>query len=107
MGEIDEAGSAYESVTGGPRLQRSVIAVRSCHGLALHPTQKPVGIISPLIEYSCPPGGLVLDPFCGSGSALEAAAISGRRAIGIEADERYCEIAANRLSSTLTFGGAA
>jgi site-specific DNA-methyltransferase (adenine-specific) len=65
---------------------------------ALHPTEKPLGILAPLIAYSCPPGGAVLDPFAGSGSTLEAARASGRHAIGIEADERYCEVAARRLS---------
>jgi site-specific DNA-methyltransferase (adenine-specific) len=90
--------STYTSVDGGPRLMRSVLQVRSCHGEAVHPTQKPLGILSPLIRYSCPPGGLVLDPFCGSGSALEAARLSGCRAIGIEVDEEFCEVAARRLA---------
>jgi site-specific DNA-methyltransferase (adenine-specific) len=90
--------SSYASVEGGPRLQRSVIEVRSCHGRAVHPTQKPEGILTPLIEYSCPPGGIVLDPFAGSGSTLVAARMTGRRAIGIEAKERYLELAAERLA---------
>ena len=75
----------------------SAIYVPSCHGYAQHPTQKPLGILSPLITYSCPPGGLVLDPFMGSGSTLVAAKQLGRRAVGIEAREDYCEIAAGRL----------
>lgn len=96
MGEIGQG--AYASQDGGPRLMRSVIEVRSMHGRAIHPTEKPVGILDPLIRYSCPPGGLVLDPFAGSGSTLDAARQCGRRAIGIEADERYAEAAAKRLS---------
>lgn len=95
-----EAGS-YTSEDGGPRLMRSVLQVRSEHGRALHPTQKPLGILTPLIQYSAPPGGLILDPFMGSGSTLRAAKDCGRRAIGIEADERYCEIAVQRLGQEL------
>jgi site-specific DNA-methyltransferase (adenine-specific) len=54
----------------------------------LHPTQKPAEVLAPLIAYGCPPGGSVLDPFAGSGSTLAAARASGRRAVGIEVDER-------------------
>jgi site-specific DNA-methyltransferase (adenine-specific) len=93
-----EIGSAnYVSQDGGPRLMRSVLQVRSCHGSAEHPTQKPIGILRPLIEYSCPADGGVLDPFMGSGTTLRAAKDLGRKAIGIEIEERYAEIAARRM----------
>lgn len=97
---------AYLSHDGGPRLMRSVLAVRSMHGRTIHPTEKPVGILTPLIEYTCPLGGLVLDPFAGSGSTAVAARLTGRRAVLIEADERYCEAIARRLSqAVLPIGG--
>lgn len=96
MGDI-ERGS-YTTEDGGPRLTRSVLSVRSMHGRAIHPTEKPVGLLDPLVRYGSPPGGLVLDPFAGSGSTAVAARLSGRRAVLIEADERYCEAIAARLA---------
>ncbi|OHV46664.1 hypothetical protein BBK14_01740 [Parafrankia soli] len=83
----------------GTRLVHSVIPAKNLRGRALHPTEKPREILAPLIRYSCPPGRVVLDPFAGSGSTLLVAAELGRRAIGIERDERYAEIAARRLST--------
>lgn len=96
MGEI--AGSRYTSVDGGDLMARSVMRVRSEHGRAVHPTQKPLGIVTPLIEYSVPVGGLVFDPFAGSGTTLLSARLSGRRAVGVEAKEKYAEAAARRLA---------
>lgn len=70
-----------------------------------HPSPKPIGLMQNLIEVVSAPGELVVDPFMGAGSTLRAAANLGRRAIGIEIEERYCEIAAKRLQqSVLTFG---
>ena len=90
----------------GTRVQESVIDVRSMHRRAVHPTEKPIGIVDPLIRYGCPPGGSVLDLFAGSGTTLVAAKAAGRNAVGVEADEKYCEIAARRLSQeVLDFGG--
>ena len=83
----------------GTRLARSVIEAAAVRYQRRHPTEKPLEILDPLIRYACPPGGLVLDPFAGSCSTLDAARQSGRRAIGIEADEKYCEAAARRLSA--------
>jgi site-specific DNA-methyltransferase (adenine-specific) len=90
--------SSYRSEDGGPRLMGSVIYARSCHGYAIHPTQKPEAIVTPLVEYSVPVGGLVVDPFAGSGTVLQVARKSGRRAIGIEASEKYCRAIVERLA---------
>lgn len=64
-----------------------------------HPTQKPVDLIRKILD--CAPPGVVLDPFMGGGSVVLAAIASGRRAIGIEIEERYCEMAAKRLSQEM------
>lgn len=66
-------------------------------GNRLHPTQKPVGILKPLIETFTCPGDTVLDPFCGSGSTLVAARETGRDFIGIELDARHHRTACQRL----------
>lgn len=73
----------------------------------VHPTEKPVAAITPLVRNSTDIGATILDPFAGVGSTLLAAQIEGRRAIGIEIEERYCEIAANRLRQGVLFGATA
>lgn len=90
--------SSYRSEDGGPRLMRSVQYVRSEHGRAIHPTQKPAGIIAPLIEYSVPPGGLVVDLFAGSATTAFVARQMGRRCIAFESREDYALAAAERLA---------
>jgi site-specific DNA-methyltransferase (adenine-specific) len=67
-------------------------------GDRLHPNEKPASLVEKFIKWTTGPGDLVLDPFMGSGTTLRAAKDLGRRAIGIEIEERYCEIAAKRLS---------
>lgn len=66
-------------------------------GNKLHPTQKPVASMTPLIQVFCPAGGLVLDPFAGSGSTLVAAHETGRAYLGIELDRRHWGTATRRL----------
>lgn len=73
-----------------------------------HPTEKPGILLETLLSVVTPPRGVVLDPFAGSGSTLYAARALEHKAIGVEADERYCEVIAKRLSAgVLDFGEVA
>lgn len=63
----------------------------------LHPNEKPIQVCLRLVEGLSSPGETILDPFMGSGTTLRAAKDLGRKAIGIEIEERYCEIAARRM----------
>lgn len=94
-GEIGEGD--FRSDDGGPRLMRSVMCARSEHGRALHPTQKPLSVLLPLIEYSSSPGALVLDPFGGAGSTALACKRSGRDCILVEGRPYYVDVAMRRL----------
>lgn len=66
-----------------------------------HQTQKPTALLRELIEVCSPVGGMVLDPFCGSGSTLVAARESERSAIGIEREAEYVEIARARCAKAV------
>jgi site-specific DNA-methyltransferase (adenine-specific) len=73
-----------------------------------HPCPRPLDMMQYLVGCFVPPGGSLVEPFAGSGTTLLAAKNLGRRAIGIEIEERYCEIAAKRLSQEVfPLGGAA
>jgi site-specific DNA-methyltransferase (adenine-specific) len=100
-----------QSGTGGfaARLRRgSVLSVprqNNGRGALTHPTEKPVMLLRQLIEASSLHGDIVLDPFLGSGTTAVAALAEGRRCIGIEVEERFCEVAAKRLAQgVLDFG---
>ncbi len=66
-----------------------------CNEYLGHPTQKPVALMRRVVAKTA---GAVVDPYMGSGSTLRAAKDLGRRAIGIEVEEEYCEVAAKRLA---------
>jgi len=90
---------AYLLAKGSPALPEKAISdvqQWKFSGNKLHPTQKPVPNLIPLIEAFSKPGNIVLDPFCGSGSTLVAAGLSGRRFAGIELSSDYCETARRR-----------
>ncbi|MDD5392292.1 MAG: site-specific DNA-methyltransferase [Thiothrix sp.] len=65
-----------------------------------HPTQKPITLMQSLIELATQQGQIVLDPFCGSGSTLVAAKLTGRHYIGFEANPQYAQVAKARLNDT-------
>lgn len=89
----------YVSEDGGPRMARSVLQVRNEHGRAIHPTQKPLELLAPLIRYSVPPGGSLIVPFAGGGSEVLAATIEGRMAIGVELDPTMAQKARDRIAA--------
>lgn len=66
-----------------------------------HPAQKPLALMTYLVGKTTDPGETILDPFMGSGTTLRAAKDLGRKAIGIEISERWCEVAAKRMSQSV------
>lgn len=85
------------------RMKKStdVIDIPSINNMAAervgYPNQKPLALLALLVNACCPPGGVVLDPCCGSGTTLVAAAQSGRRFVGIDSSEAAVTLAQRRL----------
>jgi DNA modification methylase len=93
--------SAYLLAKGNPAIPERAppdVIDWTYTGNRLHPTQKPVGILTPLIEAFTRPREIVLDPFCGSGSTLVAAQKINRHALGFELDAEHYQTACTRLS---------
>jgi DNA modification methylase len=94
--------SAHLLAKGEPRAHQTPIAdviQWQYTGNRLHPTQKPLSALLPLVETFSRPGATILDPFAGSGSSLVAAKTLGRSYIGVEMDAKYHAIASRRLAS--------
>lgn len=66
----------------------------------VHRCQKPLPLMNAIVRAACPEGGLVLDPFCGSGTTGVACVLHGRRFVGCEIDQEMAEVARRRLSGT-------
>jgi len=105
---LGEAELAWSNVIGATRVFRNLwsgLLRKTERGEFYHPTQKPVSLMRWCLGFA-PEAQMILDPFMGSGTTLVAAKQLGRKAIGIEIEEKYCEIAVNRLrQEVLPFAG--
>jgi site-specific DNA-methyltransferase (adenine-specific) len=104
-----EHEQAYLLAKGNPRMpSRTIPDVIDFpySGNRLHPTQKPIEALTPLVEAFSRPGDLILDPFSGSGSTLAAAKVLGRDWVGVELDNSHYHTAARRLGQTQRMAAA-
>jgi DNA modification methylase len=114
MTELDAAGRIFYTRSGFPRMKRyfdeakglpiqdvwtDIEPVRSWHQESLpYPTQKPVALLDRVIQASSKPGDVILDPFCGCGTAIESAVSQGRRWIGIDISNLAIEVIQARMA---------
>lgn len=99
---ISESYATLRRYPRPPEQPISDVIPWSYAGNKLHPTQKPLCVLTPLVDAFCAPGGLVLDPFAGSGSTLVAARSLGRHYLGIERDAGYHAASLRRLNQSDT-----
>lgn len=96
-------GKKWLEVGYNPKDVWSVSRLHAIHAeREAHPTQKPLEIVERMVKASAPPGGLVLDPFVGSGTTAAACARAGRHFIGFEINPKYCTGARARVSRALS-----
>jgi site-specific DNA-methyltransferase (adenine-specific) len=96
-------GAKWLEVGYNPKDVWSVSRLHRQHGEREdHPTQKPLEIVERMVLASCPPGGVVLDPFMGSGTSAVAALRHGRRFVGFELNPEYFSIVEKRVAETVS-----
>ncbi len=92
--EVDESKNKAFDVEGGRTSKYDLVVTKNTH-----PTLKPINLMTYLCRLITPPGGIILDPFMGSGSTGISACLEGFRFVGMELDEDYFKIAEARVNS--------
>ena len=102
--EAPMVASTSNRMAGAPKKATDVLCIPSINNMARertgYPTQKPLALLDMLVRACCPPGGVVLDPCCGSGTTLVAAEGAGRRGIGFDVNPAAVELARSRLGAS-------
>ena len=98
MTEISYETDAIDKNSEGTRNKRDVWSVRPAHYKEAHFATFPEELVAPMVLAGCPKGGVVLDPFMGSGTTAVVAKNNGRNYIGCELNEEYVKMAENRIS---------
>ncbi|MBM4108397.1 MAG: site-specific DNA-methyltransferase [Phycisphaerae bacterium] len=100
--EAPRVAATSRRMEGGTKKATDVLSIPSLNNMASertgYPTQKPLALLDLLVRACCPPAGLVLDPVCGSGTTVVAAARSGRRALGFDVNPAAVRLARRRLA---------